>query len=84
VRTSSERHNLRVRNGLAWAAVLLLAVACFAPWTEVTTFRGESIVVGAMNDYSGGARLILVCAAGAALGPLVRATRLIRMSRSWQ
>jgi hypothetical protein len=58
--------------------VLLLAFACFAPWTEVTTFRGESIVVGAMNEYSGGAQLVLLCAAGAALGLLVRARWLTR------
>jgi hypothetical protein len=61
-----------MRNAVAWISVLLLAVACFAPWTEVTTFRGESLLFGAMNEYTNGAQYLIVCAAGAAVGLVAR------------
>jgi hypothetical protein len=61
-----------VRSYLAWTSVAILAAACFAPWTEVTTFRSGSVEFGAMNEYSSGAMYVLACAAGATLGLLTR------------
>jgi hypothetical protein len=61
-----------MRNVVAWVSVLLLAAACFAPWTEVTTFRDESLMFGAMNEYTNGAQYLLICAVGAAAGLVVR------------
>jgi transposase len=44
-----------------------LAVACFAPWTEVTTFRNESVLFGAKDEYTGGGQFALLCASGVAV-----------------
>jgi hypothetical protein len=65
----------RMRALIAWCSVSLLAVACFAPWTLVTTFRDEQVQFGVMNEYTGGGEVLLVCAVGVALGLLSR--------RSW-
>ncbi len=60
----------RVRKLVTWISVLLLGVACFAPWTEVTTFRGESLLIGAMNEFTTGGMYLLACVIGAAVGLL--------------
>ncbi len=44
----------------------------------MTTFQDETVFMGAMNETSSGATYVLLCAAGAAFGLLVRARQLAR------
>jgi len=37
-----------VRNVVVWVSLSLLVYACFAPWAEVTTFDGDSVVLDAV------------------------------------
>src|SRR4051812_16070610 len=46
--------------------------ACFAPWTEVTTFQNQTLTFGLWNGYTGGGIYLLLCAVGAGVGLLAR------------
>jgi hypothetical protein len=69
-----------VRKVVVWVSLSALVYSCFAPWAEVTTFDGESYLFGPMSSVSGGGQLVLLCAAAAAIGLFVRATRFAALS----
>jgi hypothetical protein len=69
-----------VRNVVVWVSLSALVYACFAPWAEVTTFHGQSYLLGPMSDVTGGGQLVLLCALAAAIGLLRRATRFAALS----
>jgi hypothetical protein len=69
-----------VRNVVRWVSLSLLVYACFAPWAEVTTFAGESVVFDSLSPYTGGGQLVLLCAAAAAAALLLRAARFAALS----
>ena len=56
-----------MRNVVVWVSLSLLVYACFAPWAEVTTFHGETLMVNSMGEYTGGGQFVLLCAGAAAI-----------------
>src|SRR4051812_46912457 len=61
-----------MRRRIAWCSWLCVMAACFAPWTEVTTFQNQTLTFGLWNEYTGGGIYLLVCAVGAGVGLLAR------------
>jgi hypothetical protein len=60
------------RRIVAWAAVVLLVLGCLLPWTQVTTFRGETLPIGVFNDALSGGPYLVMLAVFAAIGLLAR------------